>query len=347
LASSGEIGIMALPIPAAAPVAGDEQLVDPTRCHACGGTLQARFAAVRDPRTLEVFSVLECTDCGLGHTAPRPKDLAKYYRGYHGGRHGKTAYYCARRRIRILRQVAGSTAGHLLDIGCGDGTFLLAARAAGWSVVGTEMSKAPARQAGLEVYPHISDVRSHAPFDSITLWHTFEHLPDPRQMLGEIRGLLSSNGVLIIAVPNAGGLQARAFGARWFHLDVPRHLYHFTGSSLTNLLQSEGFIPFREWHQEFEYDLLGWSQSALNLAPGPPNLFFDLLRGFKPRIGTFASAAAWLSGSLLTALTIFLVPAGTLTRRGGTLIIAARRREQNTSHNPSDGKKHRTFGHHT
>jgi len=316
---------MPLPMPAAAPVASEEQRVDRVRCQACGGTLRVRFAEVRDPQTREAFSILECARCGLGHTAPRPKDLARYYRGYHGGRHAKTADYCARRRVRILRQVADSTACHLLDIGCGDGTFLLAARAAGWTVVGTEMNTAPAREFGLEVYPHISDVHSHAPFDAICLWHTFEHLPDPRATLGEIRGLLSSNGVLIVAVPNVGGLQARAFGAKWFHLDVPRHLYHFTRSSLANLLQSEGFTPFREWHQEFEYDLLGWSQSALNLAPGPPNLFFDLLRGFKPPIGKLASVVAWLAGSFLTALTIFLVPVGTLTRRGGTLIIAARR----------------------
>src|SRR5271170_4366891 len=257
------MGIMSLPMPAAVPVASEEERVDPARCQACGGTLRVRFAAVRDPQTREAFSILECTRCGLGHTAPRPKDLASYYRGYHGGRHGKTADYCARRRIRILRQVADSSACRLLDIGCGDGSFLLAARAAGWTVVGTEMNTGPARQLGLEVYPHISDVQSHAPFDAISLWHTFEHLPDPRATLGEIRGLLSSNGVLIIAVPNAGGLQARAFRAKWFHLDVPRHLYHFTRSSLANLLQSEGFIPFREWHQEFEYDLLGWSQEIV------------------------------------------------------------------------------------
>ncbi len=207
-----------------------------------------------------------------------------------------TASYCARRRLRILRQVVGGAAGHLLDIGCGDGTFLLAARTAGWSVVGTEMNTAPARQAGLAVYPNISDMHSRAPFDAITLWHTFEHLAGPRAMLEDIRRLLSANGAQIIAVPNAGGLQARIFGPQWFHLDVPRHLCHFTRSSLANLLQSEGFLPSREWHQEFEYDLLGWSQSALNLlAPGRPNLFFDLLRGFQPPIGKLASAAAWLA----------------------------------------------------
>ncbi len=56
-------------------------------------------------------------------------------------------------------------------------------------------------------------------------------------MLEDIRRLLSANGALIIAVPNAGGLQARIFGPQWFHLDVPRHLYHFTRSVTTRIVE--------------------------------------------------------------------------------------------------------------
>jgi len=215
-----------------------------------------------DARSIFQFSNAATADSATPHPDPRT---------WQNTIAGITGAVTARPRATALAVASESSeksgaarAGHLLDVGCGDGTFLLAARAAGWSVAGTEMNTAPARQAGLDVYAAISDVRSLAPFDSITLWHTFEHLTDPRATLGEIRGLLSPKGVLIIAVPNAGGLQARAFGAKWFHLDVPRHLYHFTRPSLANLLRSEGFIPFREWHQEFEYDLLGWSQSALN-----------------------------------------------------------------------------------
>lgn len=149
-------------------------------------------------------------------------------------------------------------------------------------------------------------------------------MPDPRATLREAHCLLSPSGVLIVAVPDAGGLQASLFGANWLHLDVPRHLCHFTRDSLTGLLRSEKFIPIREWHQELEYDLLGWSQSALNWGPAPPNLFFDLLRGRKPAVGRLRLATTWLAGSLLTALALFLVPLGTLARRGGTLLIAAR-----------------------
>jgi len=148
---------------------------------------------------------------------------------------------------------------------------------------------------------------------------------DPRVTLQESRNLLTPNGVLLVAVPDAGGLQARVFGSKWLHLDVPRHLYHFTRRSLENLLRVEGFAPVHEWHQEFEYDLLGWVQSALNFGTSPPNLFFDLLTGRKPSVSTVQRILILTAGCLLMGLAISPVALGTITRRGGTIIVAARR----------------------
>src|SRR2546421_4208505 len=105
---SGEITIMAFPQAATTPVAPDERLVDPECGQACGGPLHVRFASVRDVQTRAVFSILECAPCGLDNTAPRSKELAKYYRGDHGGRHGMTASYCARRRLRISGKLSGA-----------------------------------------------------------------------------------------------------------------------------------------------------------------------------------------------------------------------------------------------
>lgn len=295
------------------------------KCLLCGTELRARFGKVLDAKTLETFAILECPACGLSCTDPKPDDLAKYYRDYHGGRHGITNTFCTNRRMRILRRLAGRRAGkRLLDIGCGEGTFLLAAKAEGWSVAGTEMNPAAARAVGLEVQAELSSVGTLAPFNCITLWHSLEHMPDPRATLREARNVLAPDGILVIAVPDAGGFQALVFGAKWLHLDVPRHLYHFNRPSLGDLLRREGFAMVREWHQEFEYDLLGWSQSALNYGPMAPNLFFDLLTGRKPEIGPLGKFFTWAAGCALTGLAIILVPVGTILKRGGTLIVAAR-----------------------
>jgi SAM-dependent methyltransferase len=116
-------------------------------CNACGGPLRNRLPVVVDPQTRESFRIEACAACGLGHTLPQPVDLGPYYAGYHGARHGFTARFCTMRHVRFLRRAAGRPDGRrLLDVGCGDGTFLLAARDEGWQVAGTELDPAIARR---------------------------------------------------------------------------------------------------------------------------------------------------------------------------------------------------------
>ena len=108
-------------------------------CNACGDALErpqdSRLDDVKDPQSGQRFAILRCATCGLGHTSPSPEDLGAYYGpAYYGGRHSFTAQYCASRRVRILEQATWKKRGKLLDIGCGDGSFLSAAVARGWSI---------------------------------------------------------------------------------------------------------------------------------------------------------------------------------------------------------------------
>ncbi len=278
--------------------------------------------------TGEVFAISKCRKCGLGRTEPQPPDLGPYYPAkYYGYRHGFTAGMYVRRRLRLVAAAqAGKKGGRLLDIGCGDGAFLLAARTAGWDVAGTERNPARALSAGLEVHEDFSALKGEAQFDCVTMWHTLEHMTDIPSMFQDISTVLKPDGILIIAVPDFGGLQARLFREHWLHLDVPRHLYHFDAAALDFCLDKAGFRVQRRWHQEFEYDLLGWSQSALNyLMPAHPNLFFDILTGRGGKAGISAVSSAFVLGMLLSVLSLPLLLAGTLLSRGGTLIVNARR----------------------
>jgi SAM-dependent methyltransferase len=303
------------------------------QCNLCGNELGTRFPHVLDAQTGESFAIAECAHCNLGHTIPRPKNLSRYYgTTYHGGRHGLTARYCARRRIRFVERLIPSGHGlRMLDVGCGDGTFLLAARQRGWQTVGTEVNPNLARSFGLDVRESVEDARSAGPFDCITLWHSLEHIPDPRREIQALSSMLQPNGILFIAVPNAGGLQARIFGRHWLHLDVPRHLYHFDEHSLVSLLDQSGLSPVRRWNQEFEYDLLGWSQSALNALMPAPNVFYRIIVGKRAGIGNGSILMNSVLGTLFSALTVPAVWLGTVSSRGGTLIVAARRRNSQTN----------------
>jgi SAM-dependent methyltransferase len=299
----------------------------PQRCNVCGDRLKPRFPEVHDPLTNEKFAVVKCGQCGLGHTVPQPRELGRYYAArYYGNRHGFTARLCSRRRLRFIAVAAGQGGGgRLLDIGCGDGSFLLEARRAGWSVTGTELNPAMARDAGLDVKEDIAQLEEGGQFDCITMWHTLEHMRDIKYTLCRAAALLKPEGKLIVAVPDCGGLQAKLFGPRWLHLDVPRHLYHFDARALRYCLVSAGFSIEREWHQEMEYDLLGFAQSALNYLMPIPNVFFDALTGKRRDRGVTFTFIGCALGSLLTVLALPAVVAGTLSGRGGTLIAAARK----------------------
>lgn len=281
---------------------------------------------ISDSRTAERFSVYRCSHCGVGQTVPTPDDLVRYYASYHGNRHGISAAYCVRRRLRLLHQSARPLGGRrLLDIGCGDGAFLAAARKAGWQTAGTEMEPDAARSLGLDVRCDLEQFAGEEQFDCVTLWHSLEHLRDPRTTLSRIKEMLRPDGALLVAVPDNSGWQAKLFGRHWLHLDVPRHLFHFDRRSLAALLEGAGFVAERQWHQEWEYDLIGWSQSAMNALGLQPNIFFELLTR-KCRLSSPARLAHLGLGAVLSAAAVPVVAISSSFRRGGTLITRARRR---------------------
>lgn len=291
----------------------------------CSNQLKPYLRGVTDSVTGLQFDVLKCAVCGMGVTDPAPNQLQAHYAEYYGTRHGITARFCDRRRIALVTRMAGPGRGkRLLDIGCGEGTFLHAARKCGWDAIGTELNSAPARRLGLEVFNSLDECADRGPFDCVTLWHSLEHTPDPWAVIANIRRLVAKDGLILIAVPDFGGLQSETFGSRWLHLDLPRHLYHFTATSIDGMLHQTEFVPVAHWHQEFEYDLMGWWQSALNVVLPTPNLLFDFLTGKKLR-GTLTERI--FSGISAPFFSFFLLPLvwlGSFAGRGGTLLVAAR-----------------------
>lgn len=295
-------------------------------CNVCGGMLVPYYSSVCDSLTSERFAIYRCNQCGLGKTEPQPKDLGLYYLPmYYGNRHGFTLNHCIRRRLGFVMSVFPEVTGRrLLDIGCGDGSFLLAAKNVGWKIAGTELNLKPAQEVGIEVTDDCAKLPA-ASFDCITMWHTLEHMGDIRFMLAQTARLLKPEGRLLIALPDFGGLQAMLFRDRWLHLDVPRHIYHFDKGSLRYSLEIAGYSIQRCWHQELEYDLLGWSQSALNYILPHPNLFFNVITGKPSSGGTITKVTGLFLGGTLTLLALPLLVLGTLMGRGGSLIVDASR----------------------
>jgi 2-polyprenyl-3-methyl-5-hydroxy-6-metoxy-1,4-benzoquinol methylase len=131
--------------------------------------------------------------------------------------------------MRVVSQAFGPREpGKILDIGCGDGSFLMAAKRKGWEAIGTELNAKDLQNTSVTVFETTEEARHHGPFACITLWHSLEHFSDPLIALRDLRVMLVPEGILMIVVPNAGGLQSRLFGRHWLADDVPRHLQHFS-----------------------------------------------------------------------------------------------------------------------
>src|SRR4051812_24649585 len=121
----------------------------------------------------------------------------------------------------LLRRTRGSLAarldaiappGPVLDVGAGDGTLIDALAERGRAATGLERA---ATRADLRPEP-IEAIDGE--WAAVVFWHSLEHLPAPGAAIRHAARLLAPRGVVVVAVPDAGSLQARAFGDRWLHL---------------------------------------------------------------------------------------------------------------------------------
>jgi SAM-dependent methyltransferase len=212
----------------------------------------------------------------------------------------------------------------LLDFGCGDGDFLLEAMKKGWYGRGVDRDRLGTDLHDLKIVTELDELGEGSQFDCATFWHVLEHLEDPVSVLADLRGWLKPGGVVVAAVPNFGSWQARTIGASWIHLDVPRHISHFTSESLSKTFEMSGYRVEQISFGELEYDVLGWSQGLLNLGFGDRNEFFKTMSG-RPGRGSIGHAAFHLAAGLGLSM-ISVLPAWIESRigRGGTLIIRGR-----------------------
>ncbi len=193
-------------------------------------------------------------------------------------------------RVRRIERMNAGRTGRVLDVGCGPGFLLREFQRRGWEARGIEMSgKAAAHaRANLGLSVEVGDLAgAHFPddhFDAVLLWHVLEHLLDPQHTLAEAQRVLKPGGVFLAGVPNFGSWEARLAREKWFHLDVPRHLNHFTVSTLKRMLESAGLEVKSASFLAPEYDSFSFVQSALNRLGLRHNLLYQLLRQGRARV---------------------------------------------------------------
>jgi SAM-dependent methyltransferase len=263
-------------------------------CNLCKSEETDWLFSVGNDHVAKGFSLVQCKKCQLVYTRPRPsiEELKDYYPpAYYGleGRRfrmGLENLVCFfRRRLANSLERDFPKRGRILEVGSGRGTVLAELARGGWEATGTEFSthlaEATISQFGVKVYavPNLEACGFQTGyFDLILCYHVLEHLPNPIETLIEIRRIIKPSGYVVIAVPNFGGVVANLTQTRWFGLDAPRHLFHFSPKTLCLLIEQAGFETFRHSNFSLEQDVFGFSQSLLNLLGFPFNAFYDLIR---------------------------------------------------------------------
>jgi SAM-dependent methyltransferase len=166
---------------------------------------------------------------------------------------------------RHLTRQAFPEGGTLLDIGCGNGDFMLLARAMGWKVVGVEPDpKAAALCAsrGLDVLNGGIEamVATGKRFDAVTLSHVIEHVPAPRETLAHCLELLRPGGMIWLGLPNPAAVGSKLFGTAWAGLHPPYHLCLPGQAELEKWLAAAGFTDIRVLHRGV-HARANWSRS--------------------------------------------------------------------------------------
>ena len=136
--------------------------------------------------------------------------------------------------------------GRLLDLGCWVGFFSAEARDRGWDPTGVEPSRFASAYArdelGLTVIAAglFEAELPEGSFDVVFLGDVIEHLPDPAEAVRLVETLLNPDGLLVMALPDAGSRLARAMGRRWWSV-IPTHVHYFTRGSMARMLSENGF----------------------------------------------------------------------------------------------------------
>jgi SAM-dependent methyltransferase len=276
-------------------------------CAACGGPLEERAALRSFDRLYGKpgdYTVAICPACGSGRTLPliSSDELAGLYPSQYDA-HGLPANPLLRRLATALFErryrralasapfstLAERAPGTLLDVGSGRGDLGVVLGRKGWRVTGLEPSPeavAEAQRRGLdsEEGTLTAGPAREGGYDAVVFSHSLEHVVEPFDDLSVAHELLQPGGLVVITLPNFGSWQARRFGSRWFHLDLPRHRTHFTERGLETLLRRTGFRQIRS----------ATSTSADGL---PMSVQYRLLghRRLAARAGRYVSIAAALA----------------------------------------------------
>ena len=200
---------------------------------------------------------------------PSSEDLKKYYEekyyqnalgGYEQNYSIEELKYFRNKIVErfyvIQKHLSSKNKPALLDIGCGEGWVLNFFLEKQWSITGLDYSNYGCDKFNPHCSEHliVGDIyeslekleQQNLRFDVVWLDNVLEHVLEPETLIERIKKIVSSEGLLVIEVPNdfsflQNFLFQHEYVDRQFWIAVPDHISYFNNEALKNLLNAFGW----------------------------------------------------------------------------------------------------------
>lgn len=241
------------------------------------------------------YTISRCLNCGFLFLSRRPSAAALsdcYGENYHTRTDFPSNFFTKwlykmkyNWRFRRLNRILGSVPETLLEIGCGNSSFL-AYLENRWGM--------RCRLAGMDLFPEKSCLRPDSNvrlikgvmetmevvegFDVVVMYQVLEHLDRPLEALQKIAKCLKPGGLLVGQVPNWRSPFRRLFPRYWAGLQIPRHLSFFDKDSLKKMIEEGPWVLEKMDYTcdpgDLGLSLCNWLTDILDLKTLPRRAWF-------------------------------------------------------------------------
>jgi 2-polyprenyl-3-methyl-5-hydroxy-6-metoxy-1,4-benzoquinol methylase len=230
-------------------------ILENINCNFCGSENFKEHVILENKTKLDLKSwkIVRCENCGLLYTNPRLSldEISKLYSSEYNTSGEKKiieklVHFLKKWRVRFARKIKGEKGNLILDVGCGDGYFLVNCKRKGYRVLGVDLDKNLSKMIWDKYGINILvgefaslDIKGET-VDRVTMHHMLEHSYDPMGDMKKAHDVLKKGGELEIEVPNVDGIEFKLF-KKSFHYTLPYHTYHFGKDSLIGFLKANEF----------------------------------------------------------------------------------------------------------